>query len=101
MASHLVSAVGDLFKGVYNLLASFFITLFQIVQTFVLAIVHFFTGIVNLFVELVTGLVEVAGGIVNFVLGNIVILGIISAVGYVYVQNSKGRTVTVGGKKVN
>ncbi|TDZ20740.1 hypothetical protein Cob_v006336 [Colletotrichum orbiculare MAFF 240422] len=92
-------AFEDLFKSFYELIASIFSTFYHILQTFFQAIIGFFTGIVNLTADVFSGVIDVVGGVGRFVLGNIVIIGIIAAAGYAYVRyTAQGRQVAAGKK---
>ncbi len=56
MAS-LVNAVGDLFKSVYEIIASFVATAFHAVEGILATILNFFTSIVNLVGDVLGGVV--------------------------------------------
>lgn len=105
--SHLFSAVEDLFKSFYEMIAAVVGTIVHLGQTFVMAIVNFFTSIVRLVTDVLSGVVDVAGGVGKFIagkyisaahslanasahnhcdLGNIVILGIVAAGGFLYIR---------------
>ncbi|KAK1849503.1 hypothetical protein CCHR01_07874 [Colletotrichum chrysophilum] len=92
-------AFEDLFKSFYELIASIFSTFYHILQAFLNAIINFFTGIVNLTADVFSGVVDVVGGVGKFVLGNIVIIGIIVGGGYAYTRyTTHGRQVAAGKK---
>jgi len=65
--------------------------------------VHTFTGLISMVLDFGKGLIDLAGGVVQFIFGNILILGVIAAagIGFLQYQRSQGRTVKVGDKKLN
>ncbi|KAE8838530.1 hypothetical protein P3342_002234 [Pyrenophora teres f. teres] len=101
--SSIVSALTDLVKSLLEVVWSFFTTGGELVQKTAQFFLSFATGILNLFVDFFRGLVDLAGGLVSFILGNVLMLGIIAALGFGFLQyqRSQGRTVTVGNKKLN
>ena len=106
-----ISAFEDFFKSIYELLASVIGTLASLVNTFINTILNFFTGILNLFSDVFKGTVDLVGGIGKFITGtsgcpssqqghirymcadsvnntgNIVVIGVIAAAGYLYVRS--------------
>ncbi|KAF2186371.1 hypothetical protein K469DRAFT_631229 [Zopfia rhizophila CBS 207.26] len=101
--SSIVSALSDLFQSIFEVIYSFFATAGHLIQNTISFVLHFFAGILNVVLEFFRGLVELAGGLVQFFLGNILILGVIAAAFFAYLQyqRNQGRTVKVGDKKLN
>lgn len=64
---------------------------------------HLFAGIINMILEFFKGVVELAGGIGKFLFGNILVIGVLVAAffGFLEYQRRQGRTVKVGDKKLN
>ncbi|KAK3940191.1 hypothetical protein QBC46DRAFT_341751 [Diplogelasinospora grovesii] len=90
------SAVNDLIASVYELLASLFSGVYNIVHSIITAVLGLFTGFFTLMADVFSGVVDVVGGLGKFVAGNIVVIGIIAAAGYGFVryQQTQGRSVT-------
>ncbi|KAF2264993.1 hypothetical protein CC78DRAFT_567975 [Lojkania enalia] len=101
--SSIISSLTDLVKSVFEVIWSFFTTAGHLAQRTLGFMLHIFEAAINVGIEFLKGLVELAGGIVQFVLGNILILGIIVAAffGYLQYQRKQGNTVRVGNKKLN
>ncbi|KAH8898098.1 hypothetical protein GQ53DRAFT_678071 [Thozetella sp. PMI_491] len=91
----ITTAIGDLFHSVYEMFLTIFGTIYNLISSFFLAIIHFFQDFVNLITSVLGGVIEVAGGVGKFVLGNVVMLGVVSAGIYFYVNNQQqqGRSV--------
>ena len=113
----ITTAIEDLFKSFYELIATVFSTFYHVLQTFLNAIISFFTGIVNMVADIFSGAVDIVGGVGKFLLGkdffhhqrlvatpltitgNIVIIGVIAAGGYAYLRyTAQGRQVAAGKK---
>jgi len=116
----ILTAIEDLFKSFYELIATVVSTFYHIIQTFVNAVLSFFTGIINMIADVFSGAVDIVGGVGKFVLGkvsacrtpsaahqqhvltligNIVIIGLIAAGGYAYLRyTAQGRQVAAGKK---
>ncbi|KAL6714344.1 hypothetical protein ACLMJK_007767 [Lecanora helva] len=93
---HLFSSVIEIFTGIINTIVS----LFQSALTTLLAA---FSSLLELFQSLIASIFDLMSGMIGFVLGNIVIIGVLTAayVGYsAYKQknNQGGRGIT-GRKK--
>ncbi|CAI9626645.1 hypothetical protein GT037_006004 [Alternaria burnsii] len=101
--SSIVNALSDLFKSLVELVWSFFTTAGALVQKTAQFALNFATEIIDLVVNFFRGLVDLAGGIVSFILGNVLMLGVVAAAvfGFLRYQRSQGRQVTVGNKKLN
>ncbi|CAN9477083.1 unnamed protein product [Alternaria alternata] len=101
--SSIVNALSDLFKSLVELVWSFFTTAGALVQKTAQFALKFATEIIDLVVNFFRGLVDLAGGIVSFILGNVLMLGVVAAAvfGFLQYQRSQGRQVTVGNKKLN
>lgn len=85
----IINAVEDLFKSVYELIASIVSTIYNLILTFVNAIVSFFSGIVNVIVDIFSGAVEIVGGTAKFLLGKSTSYGPLSSA--IYRTNCFGR----------
>ncbi|RMZ67608.1 hypothetical protein GMOD_00001558 [Pyrenophora seminiperda CCB06] len=96
-------ALSDLLTSLLEVISSFFTTAASLIQSTLHFFLRFVTGIFNVFVDFVRGLVDLAGGLVSFLVGNVIMLGVVAALvfGFLQYQRSQGRQVTVGGKKVN
>ena len=119
--SSIVKSLNDVFTSLLELVWSFFTTAGDLVQKTISFVLKFFSEIVDLFVNFFRGLIDLAGGIVGFVLGmllpqlhtdngsalittgNILMLGVLAAVvfGFLQYQRNQGNTVKVGNKKLN
>ncbi|CAN9162008.1 unnamed protein product [Alternaria alternata] len=101
--SSIVNALSDLVKSLVELVWSFFTTAGALVQKTAQFALNFATEIIGLVVNFFRGLVDLAGGIVSFILGNVLMLGVVAAAvfGFLQYQRSQGRQVTVGNKKLN
>ncbi|KAI5374077.1 hypothetical protein CUC08_Gglean005555 [Alternaria sp. MG1] len=101
--SSIVNALSDLVKSLVELVWSFFTTAGALVQKTAQFALNFATEIIDLVVNFFRGLVDLAGGIVSFILGNVLMLGVVAAAvfGFLQYQRSQGRQVTVGNKKLN
>ncbi|CAN9477518.1 unnamed protein product [Alternaria alternata] len=101
--SSIVNALSDLFKSLVELVWSFFTTAGALVQKTAQFALNFATETIDLVVNFFRGLVDLAGGIVSFILGNVLMLGVVAAAvfGFLQYQRSQGRQVTVGNKKLN
>ncbi|UPX20250.1 uncharacterized protein EKO05_0010490 [Ascochyta rabiei] len=99
----IVKSLSDVFTSLLELVWSFFTTAGDLVQKTASFILKFFSEIIGLFVNFFRGLVDLAGGIVGFVLGNVLMLGVLAAVafGFLQYQRNQGNTVKVGNKKLN
>lgn len=119
-----IAAFEDFFKSIYELFASVIGTLASLVNTFISTVLGFFSGILNLFSDVFKGAVDLVGGVGKFVTGksgctfshggprpsqrltplnttgNIVVIGVIAAGGYLYVRSQQGKPV-VPVKKTN
>ncbi|KAJ4326230.1 hypothetical protein N0V94_000177 [Neodidymelliopsis sp. IMI 364377] len=101
--SSIVKSLSDVATSLIELVWSFFTTAGDLVQKTVSFVLKFFSEILDLFVNFFRGLIDLAGGIVGFVLGNILMLGVLAAVvfGFLQYQRNQGNTVKVGNKKLN
>ncbi|KAH9878052.1 hypothetical protein J1614_003269 [Plenodomus biglobosus] len=101
--SSIIKAVTDIFASVVELIWSFFTTAGTLVQKTAEFALKFVTEILDLVVNFFRGLVDLAGGLVSFLLGNVLMLGVVAAAvfGFLQYQRSQGRTVQVGNKKLN
>ncbi|KAH8711831.1 hypothetical protein GQ44DRAFT_626558 [Phaeosphaeriaceae sp. PMI808] len=101
--SSIINALSDMVASVVELIWSFFTTAAHLVQNTANFALKFASEIIELVVNFFTGLVDLAGGIVSFIVGNVVMLGVLGAAvfGFLQYQRSQGRTVQVGNKKLN
>jgi len=101
--SHLVSGITDIFHSIYELIASFVLTIWGIVSTIVDQVVSFVAGIFSLVSHTVVGLFEVVGETGKFLIGNIFVIGLIGLGAFVWLryQAQQGNTVKIGDKKLN
>ncbi|KAF1941070.1 hypothetical protein EJ02DRAFT_423416 [Clathrospora elynae] len=101
--SSIINALTDLVTSVMELIWSFFTTAGDLVQKTAQFALKFVTEILDLVVSFFRGLVDLAGGIVSFLLGNVLMLGVVAAAvfGFLQYQRSQGRQVSVGNKKLN
>ena len=65
----ITSAVGDFVHSIYELFASFFGAIYNVISGIIVMILSFFRGIVDLFADVFGGVFEVLGGVGKFVLG--------------------------------
>lgn len=70
--SSIINALTDIFKGLVELVWSFFTTAGELVQKTAQFALKFATEILDLVVNFFRGLVDLAGGIVSFVLGGLI-----------------------------
>ncbi|KAH6870169.1 hypothetical protein J4E91_009512 [Alternaria rosae] len=101
--SSIVNALSDLVSSMVELVWSFITTAGALVQKTVQFALNFVLEMIDLVVNFFRGLVDLAGGIVSFVLGNILMMGVVAAAvfGFLRYQRSQGKQVTVGNKKLN
>ncbi|KAJ8114098.1 hypothetical protein OPT61_g3936 [Boeremia exigua] len=101
--SSIVKSLSDVFTSLLELVWSFVTTAGDLVQKTASFVLKFFSEVIDLFVNFFRGLVDLAGGIVGFVLGNILMLGVLAAIvfGFLQYQRNQGNTVKVGNKKLN
>ncbi|KAG9198075.1 hypothetical protein B5807_11342 [Epicoccum nigrum] len=101
--SSIIKSLSDVFTSLVELVWSFFTTAGDLVQKTASFVLKFFSEVLDLFVNFFRGLVDLAGGIVGFVLGNILMLGVLAAIvlGFLQYQRNQGNTVKVGNKKLN
>ncbi|KAH7093433.1 hypothetical protein FB567DRAFT_544787 [Paraphoma chrysanthemicola] len=101
--SSIVGALKDVVTSFVELIWSFFTTAAHLVENTLQFAAKFATEIVDLVINFFKGLVDLAGGIVSFVVGNVLMLAVLSAAvfGFLQYQRSQGRPVQVGNKKLN
>ncbi|KAF3032622.1 hypothetical protein E8E11_001721 [Didymella keratinophila] len=101
--SSIAKSLSDVFTSLLELVWSFFTTAGELVQKTASFVLKFASEVVDLFVNFFRGLIDLAGGIVGFVLGNILMLGVLAAAifGFLQYQRNQGKTVKVGNKKLN
>ncbi|KAF2732842.1 hypothetical protein EJ04DRAFT_578035 [Polyplosphaeria fusca] len=101
--SSIISSLSDLVQSVFEVIWSFITTAGHLVQRTLGFGLHICEVAVNVVIEFFKGLVDLAGGIVEFVVGNLLILGVLAAafVGFLQYQKKQGNTVKIGDKKLN
>jgi len=101
--SSILSSLNDLLTSFLSLIRSILQTFYDVVHAGVSAVLNFVAGFANMLAETVKGALQVGSGVGRFIVGNIVVLAVLGAAafGYLVVQRRKGRTVTVGDKKIN
>ena len=119
--SSIIKSLGDLAQSLVELVWSFFTTAGHLVQNTLAFGVHSVEGLLNLVLNFFKGLVDLAGGLASFIAGkhtflqqrrndlliantgNVIILGVIAAAffGFLQYQRKQGNTVQVGNKKLN
>ncbi|KAF1837658.1 hypothetical protein BDW02DRAFT_565766 [Decorospora gaudefroyi] len=101
--SSIVNALQDLVASMMELVWSFVTTAGELVQKTAQFAISFATELLDLVANFFRGLVDLAGGIVSFLLGNVLMLGVVAAavLGFLQYQRSQGRQVAVGNKKLN
>ncbi|KAH3914786.1 hypothetical protein HBI56_019690 [Parastagonospora nodorum] len=101
--SSIVSALSDLVSSMVEVVWSFFTTALHLVENTAQFAAKFATEIVELVINFFKGLVDLAGGIVSFLVGNVIMLAVLAAAffGFLQYQRSQGRPVQVGNKKLN
>ncbi|KAF2998228.1 hypothetical protein E8E13_005548 [Curvularia kusanoi] len=101
--SSIIKSLSDVFTSLVELVWSFFTTAGDLVQKTASFVLKFFSEVFDLLVNFFRGLIDLAGGIVGFVLGNILMLGVLAAIvlGFLQYQRNQGNTVKVGNKKLN
>lgn len=116
----LTTAASDFVKSIFELFASFFQTLFALIQTILMTVYNFFASVLQLGADSMKGVFDIFGGVANFLLckfhnaqkvvlvancciANALLIGLIAAGGYGYLvyQKRQGNTVKVQGKKLN
>ncbi|KAF2748313.1 hypothetical protein M011DRAFT_476333 [Sporormia fimetaria CBS 119925] len=101
--SSIISAFSDLIQSIVELLWSFVSTAGDLAQKTVAFVARSFNELIVLFMNFGKGLVELAGGLASFLMGNIVVFGVIAVAffGFLQYQRSQGNAVKVGNKKLN
>ncbi|QDS75612.1 hypothetical protein FKW77_006574 [Venturia effusa] len=99
----LTTAISDFIKSIFELFASFFQTLFALIQTILMTVYNFFASVLQLGADSMKGVFDIFGGVANFLISNALLIGLIAAGGYGYLvyQKRQGNTVQVQGKKLN
>ncbi|OCL03357.1 hypothetical protein AOQ84DRAFT_347823 [Glonium stellatum] len=102
MAS-IFQSLSDLVVSIFEVIGSIFKTVFDLFYNSFAMVGHLFAGIINMILEFFKGVVELAGGIGKFLFGNILVIGVLVAAffGFLEYQRRQGRTVKVGDKKLN
>lgn len=101
--SSIISSLSDLAQSVFEVIWSFITTAGDLVQSTFHFALKFFSECIELILNFFKGLVDLAGGIASFIVGNILMLGVLAAAffGFLQYQRSQGKTVQVGNKKLN
>ncbi|KAF1814948.1 hypothetical protein P152DRAFT_455992 [Eremomyces bilateralis CBS 781.70] len=107
MASILTS-ISDLIASIFKVVGSIFSQALHAVEGVSSMVVHFFTGLLSMVQDVFVGLAKAVGGVGNFVIGmtplellcrkltriepgNVVVLSIIAAGGYLFLQYQQGQ----------
>lgn len=64
----LTTAISDFIKSIYELFASFFQTLFALIQTILSTVYNFFASVLQLSADSMKGVFSIFGGVANFLL---------------------------------
>jgi len=101
--SSFVSAFGDFFKSIYELIAAFVMTFYNLIQSLLSAVGTFFSEIFHLVSSTIYGAFSVVGETGNFLISNLLVIALVGAgiFGYLRYQQNRGQAVVVGGKKLN
>jgi phage-related minor tail protein len=101
--SSIIHSLSDVVTSLVELVWSFFTTAGDLVKHTMNFAFKFASEVVDLVVNFFKGLVDLAGGIAGFVLGNVLMLGVLAAgiFAFLQYQRSQGKTVQVGNKKLN
>jgi len=101
--SSIFQSLSDLVVSIFEVVSSIFKTVFDLFYNAIAMVGHLFAGILNMALEFFRGIIELAGGIGKFLLGNILVIGVLVAAffGFTEYQRRQGRTVKVGDKKLN
>ncbi|KAK7220762.1 hypothetical protein V2G26_008765 [Clonostachys chloroleuca] len=80
----ITTAISDLFKSFYELIASVLSAAYAVVHSTVDAVLGFITGLVTLLGDITGGVIDVTSGVGKFILGNFVVvsIGALAAFGY-------------------
>ncbi|MCJ1477803.1 hypothetical protein MMC13_006476 [Lambiella insularis] len=97
----IVESIGNIISSIMGLFASIFQTILDIFASIFHAIISAIQSVFSVIGTLGRDLVDLMSGLVGFLLGNIVIIGVLIAafVGYTVFQQRQGKSVT--GKKTN
>ncbi|EPS31727.1 hypothetical protein POX_d06080 [Penicillium oxalicum] len=101
--SSIIGSVKDLIASVFEVIFSVFRGAFDLFSDLITALVHTITGFFQMVLSTIGNVFEAAGGVGKFVASNIVVIALIAAgiFGYLQYQARQGRTVKVGDKKLN
>ncbi|VUC28601.1 unnamed protein product [Clonostachys rosea] len=80
----ITTAISDLFKSFYELIASVFNAAYAVVHSTVQAVLGFITGLITLLGDITGGVIDLTSGVGKFILGNFVVvsIGALAAFGY-------------------
>ncbi|KAF2197617.1 hypothetical protein GQ43DRAFT_444108 [Delitschia confertaspora ATCC 74209] len=101
--SSIIASIKDLITSLFEVVFSIFGIAANLVQNGISLVASTFAGLINMVIDMFKGVINAAGGIVSFTASNFLILGVIAAAffGFLQFQRSQGRTVKVGDKKLN
>ncbi|KAJ5653891.1 hypothetical protein N7490_000894 [Penicillium lividum] len=101
--SSIITSIQDLISSIFELIFSVFKTGFNAVYGLLHAIIDVIVGTFQMALYTVGDTLKALGGIGKFIASNIVVIALIAAGGYGYLQYQRrqGRTVQVGDKKLN
>ncbi|CAL5872741.1 uncharacterized protein PFLUO_LOCUS7008 [Penicillium psychrofluorescens] len=101
--SSIITSLKDLIGSMFEVIFSVIGGAFDAVSGLVTALIEFVVGTVKMALHAVGSTLEAAGGVGKFIASNIVVIAIIAACGYGYLQyqGRQGRPVKAGAKKLN
>ncbi|CEJ62327.1 hypothetical protein PMG11_10829 [Penicillium brasilianum] len=101
--SSIVTSIKDLIASVFEVVFSVFNGAINLVTGLITGLVNSVIGIVKMALHTVGSTLEAAGGVGKFIASNIVIIALIAAgaYGYLQYQSRQGRPVRAGNKKLN
>jgi len=101
--ANVISAFGDFFKSIYELVAAFVMSFYNLIQSLLSAVGTFFAEIFHLVSSAINGAFSVVGETGNFLISNLLVIALVGAgvFGYLRYQKNRGQPVVVGGKKLN
>ncbi|CAK7199344.1 hypothetical protein SEUCBS139899_002022 [Sporothrix eucalyptigena] len=89
-----LSAITDFVRAIYEALAGTLHLVFRIFHDAFMAVYNFIVGCFTLVADVVRSAVTLVGGVSQFVIGNFVILAILAAGAYFYLQKNPTATQT-------
>ncbi|KAJ5489721.1 hypothetical protein N7539_004611 [Penicillium diatomitis] len=101
--SSILGSIKDLITSVFEVIFSVFHGAFDLVSNFVAGLFQTIIGFFHMALSTVGNVFETAGDVGKFVASNVVVIALIAAgvFGYLQYQARQGRPVKVGDKKLN